>query len=358
MRGYCTSIYKYLRYSGINGFMAPREALKGRMLQVAKDGRYESPMKALLFGLRLAEKMAIIPAIKVLAEWMFAESLVRVRISRNLRNIRWVEGDIIRRITKRKERWEWKELECLGLAVPSLMNLLRIGEAWTVSSPGAGKLCFLEEKSRSGEHDQDLGPWPSRWMRFIKEECHKRGVAEDHPHWLPVTRRFGRGMGHTHGGIGARTLQMALSAESRGDTVVGVGRTQSNSSCSQVGGNHRQRHGITQNQSMHGSSWRGESSRCRYVEKMGIASCMGTGPPSSSGQHGCEKSLENWRRRHGQMAMFWDRLDRPPAKGEGPDQQGRQGQSRRRWAHNCRMGKIAELGEDMDLVRVHDKVCD
>ena len=57
------------------------------------------------------------------------------------------------------------------------------------------------------------------------------------------------------------------------------------------------------------------------------------------------------------MAMFWDPLDRPPAKGEGPDQQGRQGQSRRQWAHSCCMGKIADLGEelDMDLVRVHEK---
>ena len=86
------------------------------------------------------------------------------------------------RITKRKDTWEWKELECLGLAVLSLMNLLRIGEAWTAASSGDGKLCFLDEKSRSGEHDQDLGPWPSRWMRFIKEEHHKRGVAEDRPH--------------------------------------------------------------------------------------------------------------------------------------------------------------------------------
>ena len=60
------------------------------------------------------------------------------------------------------------------------------------------------------------------------------------------------------------------------------------------------------------------------------------------------------------MATFWDRLDRPPAKGEGPDQHGRQGQSRRQWAHSCRMGKIAEMGDelDMDLVRVHDQVCD
>ena len=60
------------------------------------------------------------------------------------------------------------------------------------------------------------------------------------------------------------------------------------------------------------------------------------------------------------MAMFWDRLDKPLGKGEGPDRQDRQGQSRRQWTHNCRMGRIAELGGelDMDLVRVHDELCD
>ena len=36
------------------------------------------------------------------------------------------------------------------------------------------------------------------------------------------------------------------------------------------------------------------------------------------------------------MAMFWDRLDKPPGKGEGPDWQDRQGQSRCQWTHNCR----------------------
>ena len=62
------ALYKFLRYSTINGFMAPREALKGRMLQVTRDGQYESPIKALLPGLRMGEKMAIIPAIVVPAD--------------------------------------------------------------------------------------------------------------------------------------------------------------------------------------------------------------------------------------------------------------------------------------------------
>ena len=149
------------------------------MLHVARDGQYESPVKALLSGRRVA---SIIPAIVVPADWLFAESLERLRISRNPRNIRLAEGNIICRIAKRKHTWGWKELECLGTAVLSLTNLLRIGEAWTASSPGDGKLCFMGEKSRSGEHEQDLGPWPLRWMRFMKEDRQKRGVAEDRPH--------------------------------------------------------------------------------------------------------------------------------------------------------------------------------
>ena len=127
---------------------------------------------------------------------MFAESLERLRTSQNPRNIGWAEGDVICKIAKRQDTWEWKELECLGLAVLSLTNLLRIGGTWTVSSPADGKLCFMGEKPCSGEDDQDLGPWPSRGMRFIKEERQKRGVAENRP----------------RGGVGTRALQVALSA--------------------------------------------------------------------------------------------------------------------------------------------------
>ena len=46
-KAYAGALWKYLWYSKINGYMAPREALKGRMLQVARDGQYESPIKAL-----------------------------------------------------------------------------------------------------------------------------------------------------------------------------------------------------------------------------------------------------------------------------------------------------------------------
>ena len=47
-KAYAGAMYKFLRYSRINGFLSTREALKGRMLQAARDGQYESPVKALL----------------------------------------------------------------------------------------------------------------------------------------------------------------------------------------------------------------------------------------------------------------------------------------------------------------------
>ena len=56
-------------------------------------------------------------------------------------------------MAKRKDRWELKQLQCLGMAVLSLTNLLRIGKACAVSSHGDGKLCFMGEKSRRGEHE-------------------------------------------------------------------------------------------------------------------------------------------------------------------------------------------------------------
>ena len=85
------------------------------------------------------------------------------------------------------------------MAVLSLTNLLRIGEAWTICSPRDDKLCVMGQKSRSGEHEQDLGPWASCWMRFRKEERQKRGVAEE-PTWVSVMSGLGRGKGGACGG--------------------------------------------------------------------------------------------------------------------------------------------------------------
>ena len=67
------------------------------------------------------------------------------------------------------------EMECIALAVLSLCNLLRIGEAWTAHRSGLGQLIFRGEKSRPGIQVQDVGPWANRWLRFLDEERRRRG---------------------------------------------------------------------------------------------------------------------------------------------------------------------------------------
>ena len=328
------------------------------MLQVAKDGQYESPIKALLSGLRLLEKMSIIPAIVVPAEWMIAKSLKRLRILRNPRSIRWAEGDITCRIAKRKDLWEWKEFECLGMVVLSLTNMLRIGEAWTVSSPSDGKLCFMGEKSRGGEHEHD--PGPSRRVGCGSSEKNVTSMG-----W-PKTDYMGVSYRRTWKRYGWRSWQAQSLSTTNGTACLEAERRtcgpqehETKSSCSWADGSRRRWRGTTQSPSMLVNLWSEESSRCQYVGRMGTASCMEAGPPNSGGQRGCEKSSANWQQRHKRMAKFWDRLDTPPEKGEGADLQDRQGKSRRQWVHGRRMGEVAELGEelDMDLIQVHDAIC-
>ena len=96
-RAYTGAQYKFLPFSRIDRFLSPCEALMSGLLQVARDGKYETPVKVLLFGLRLAQKMAIIPAIVAPADWLFAGSLERLKLSKNLN---------ICKIAKRKETWE------------------------------------------------------------------------------------------------------------------------------------------------------------------------------------------------------------------------------------------------------------
>ena len=43
----------------VNGFLSPSEALRERLLQVTRDGQYETPFKLLQSGLTVAKKMAI-----------------------------------------------------------------------------------------------------------------------------------------------------------------------------------------------------------------------------------------------------------------------------------------------------------
>ena len=176
-KAYAGALYKYLRFSRINGFIAPREALKGRMLQVARDGQYESPIKALLLGLHLAEKMGIIPTIVVPTDWMFAESLDKSRISRNLRHIPRAEGDIICKISKRKDTWEWKELQCLGLDVLLLTGKPRRSQHVEMANSASwARSRIVVNMTKTSGHGRHAGCGSSR------KSAKKRGVVEDRPH--------------------------------------------------------------------------------------------------------------------------------------------------------------------------------
>ena len=97
----------------------------------------------------------------------------------------------------------------------------------------------------------------------------------------------------------------------------------------------------------------------RYVETVGTALCSETRLPSSGGHHGYAKSSESWQPRHGQMVTFWERLGWPLGRGDAPDRKDRRRHSRHKWA----LERIKELGGgggglEIDLVCVHDKLCD
>ena len=61
-------------------------------------------------------------------------------------------------MAKNRDEREWKELECLGVAVISFTDLLQVDEAWSVGRPEDGGIKFEGHWSRRAENTQDLGP--------------------------------------------------------------------------------------------------------------------------------------------------------------------------------------------------------
>ena len=253
--------------------------------------------------------------------------------------------------------WEQKELECLALAVMSPTNLLRIGEAWTVSCPRDGKPCFMGEKSRSGDHDQDLGPLLSRWMRFIKEQRHKRGVAEDRPHgyqlpgdleeaWVALVA--GSKLEHYKWHRlwrGGATQLWALSARNQ---IVMLARGWESPSV----GRHYPKHAR------------------KFVERgeQLVPVCGDNGYRLVYGDWSSKQWWPAWLRKEVKEltaeARTYGNVVGPTGQAARKRRRtwlaGPLGRSRRQRAHSCRTGKIAEMGEELDmgLVRVPDEVCD
>ena len=173
--GYVAAMQRFLRYSRVHGWLSPREALEGRLLEIARDGYFDGPVKKLLSGIRLAEKADIIQSLVRGSDWIFAKSMEKNRRKKNSRPVRWSPSRILYEVAAGKGKFTWPEMECLGLAALSLCNLLQIGEAWTAHRSGLGQLVFQGEKSRQGVQVEDVGPWADRWLRFLDEERRRRG---------------------------------------------------------------------------------------------------------------------------------------------------------------------------------------
>ena len=173
--GYVAALRQFLRYSRVHGWLSAREALEGRLLEIARDGYFEGPVKKVLFGLKMAEKAGVIQSLVRGSDWIFSKSLEKLRTKKNSRRIQWSPSGILFEVAAGKGTFTWPEMECIALAVLSLCNLLRIGEARTAHRSGLGQLVFRGEKSRPGIKVQDVGPWADRWLRFLDEERRRRG---------------------------------------------------------------------------------------------------------------------------------------------------------------------------------------
>ena len=206
----------------------------------------------------------------------------------------------------------------MGLAVLCLTNLLRVAEAWRISSPAHGKVCFVVEKLRRGDNEQDLGPWPSQWMRFIKEEQQTCGVAMAalmvsnrqqiwKKHGWDVTGTdleyhkwhcLWRGGATQQWAAGARNHIIMLAGDSESLLVAEDARGR-NTPC---------------------VSWNAGNNRTALFTDIGHQQC--------GGQLGCKGRSENWRLKPKQTAKSWEPLGQPAVRGGESDMQGRKCRSR------------------------------
>ena len=172
--GYVAALRQFFRYSRVHGWLSPREALEGRLLEIARDGYFEGPVKKVLSGLSMAEKAGVIQSLVRGSDWIFLKSLEKLRTKKNNRRIQWSPSGIVYEVAAGKGTFTWPEMDCIALAALSLCNLLRIGEAWKAQRSKLGQLVFRGQKSRLAIQVQDVGPWADKWLCFLDEERHRR----------------------------------------------------------------------------------------------------------------------------------------------------------------------------------------
>ena len=219
--GYVAALWQFLRYSRVHGWLSPREALEGRLLEIARDGYFEGPVKKVLSGLRMAEKAGVIQFLVRRSDWIFSKSLEKLRTKKNSRRMQWSPSAILYEVAAGKRTFTWPEMECIALAALSLCNLLRIGEAWTAHRSGLGQLVFRGEKSRPGIQVQDVGPWADRWLRFLDEEPRGMGGEWCSGVQLLIPERIGSPVGRIRCWVEPQVLALAWAPTWRRSTGMG-----------------------------------------------------------------------------------------------------------------------------------------
>ena len=134
--GYVAAFKKFVQYSRIRGWLGPWEALYGKLLQITREGSYEGPVNKVLSGIRLAEKGGLVAHVVHEADWVFAKLLENLRKQKGGTWTRWSPSGIVYEIMARRTIFSWPEVECLALAILSLCNLVRLGEAWAAHRSG------------------------------------------------------------------------------------------------------------------------------------------------------------------------------------------------------------------------------
>ena len=315
------------------------------MLEIARDGYFEGPVKKLLSGVRMADKAGVIQPLVRGSDWIFAKSLEKLQQKKNFRRIQWSPSRILYEVATGKGKFTWPEMECIAPAALSLCNLLRIGEAWTAHRSGLGQLVFQGEKSRPGV--QDGGPWAERWLRFLEEERRRRGgnaavaynfssPSELEAQWVEsvagTSHRSLRWHGHWRGGA-------TEDLEGHGRPEHGV------PSCSSWdGGVRHQWRSHVQHRLTRGNSKVDADSRSRCVKEGNSKLCSESGHPFSGGERGFKEKSVNSGVGRPRMARYWEALTWPERGDERIRQeQELSGLTRKQWTIRLMRERVLQV---------------
>ena len=68
--GNMVAIKNVVQYRRIHGWLGPKQALDGKLLQIASEGCYEKLVKQLQSGIRLAEKRGLVAPVVREVPWV------------------------------------------------------------------------------------------------------------------------------------------------------------------------------------------------------------------------------------------------------------------------------------------------